>query len=1352
MNWKSTLALVLLAGAAGAWFFKGDAWGPEVGIKPANPEPPKSEGVATLDGLKVDDIAAVRVEFPYGSPLVLTKGDAKTPWKLDGNWPPRNTEALELVELLGSLRTRFHAMPIPTAESGGLDLAKFGLALDQKPITVKVTTSQADAKPIVLTFGEPQLPEGESGFTRPAYVRVGEAGEALKLGPDVMPVVRRSAEAYRRRQLFTDVERVKFGGPTPAALTLPGEDTETLTVQLPPARLLGFMAPEIAPTFAPLGFAAFAANEVRPSFTLARSGKMPEAGAATKGGEPGVTPDRLADVWRLTAPVASNAEPNRLRPVLAAVAELWVDQFVNVEVNNETAKAMLALSSPLDSPFAAASVEFAKAVIDSTPIERRMGFGVADPTVVVKRSGTDKPLAVRFGGVARFTEREEKVEIPGAPAGMQMPNRRVRTEFRYAQVVGESQFFIVAADKFADLFARTEDLTDQRVARFEAKEVQSLRITRDGGQPITLTLKKGDPKADKAEDKLDSWTVQTAGGTVPAEITRVNDLINRLVALRADSPDNREYPVTLANELLSIIVTAHDVRAEGEPDAPARVIHLSFGQPNIVNRSLPVWVATATKGEKQPRVSLVDDLAGNPQDSWLGSWIAPDTFSAMLARPGVAYRAPKLFETPKDSLETITASGFTLKKDNGEWKLTAPLVSEADPAGATKLAFTLENLTAAEFLSEAPTGPELVTFGLEKPKQTIILKFKESKEDKESKEPKAGKERKLEIGVARPGKPEVFARLDGGVVFTLPSVTVEPFTAGAVALLPLRMWTVPGDKFLSAEVTKFGEVAKDSFTITKDGANAKLTGPFTATGAVVNARPLTVAFSNLTAVKYHALTVTAPNEFGFDKPLLSVKITYLGKKPPADVEVSVSQTVIVGNLTGDGLGRYAKLDAPDAPVFVIAPGFVAAAQTPPLELLDRTLMSFSPTAFTGIARTMGKDEFEIGQGAVVGWDVLKPAKNRADQQVVEELAEALGGLKAERIAAYGKKDDLFKKYGLEPAVAVVAVTFGDKGETKTLRIGNPADPARPDGDRFVTVESASPDIAVGVLSAASATKLLAPGVAFRDRTLAKFVDVDKVVLERGDRKVTFTKVGGMWKLTEPLAAPAESAELDALLADLAKLRADSWVAEKGKDLSAYGLDKPEAKWTLTDGDKTVLVLLIGKKTPDGRVHVTTDKGGLVGLLDPLQSARLLAEYRQRRPWEVDALQIESIELTKGEAKFTLAHPGAVWVDAGKPAELMDPKVVNELLGTLGSLTAERYAVDKDADPVLFGLEKPGASYTVVAKGGAKAILELGGVVGGTDGKQRYARVVNKDRTDVFVLSATDTARLMRDRAAYVVKK
>jgi hypothetical protein len=50
------------------------------------------------------------------------------------------------------------------------------------------------------------------------------------------------------------------------------------------------------------------------------------------------------------------------------------------------------------------------------------------------------------------------------------------------------------------------------------------------------------------------------------------------------------------------------------------------------------------------------------------------------------------------------------------------------------------------------------------------------------------------------------------------------------------------------------------------------------------------------------------------------------------------------------------------------------------------------------------------------------------------------------------------------------------------------------------------------------------------------------------------------------------------------------------------------------------------------------------------------------------------------------------------------------------------------------------------------VLEIGGPVGGTDGKQRYARVADKDRTDVFVLTAADTARLTRDRGEYVMKK
>ena len=96
-------------------------------------------------------------------------------------------------------------------------------------------------------------------------------------------------------------------------------------------------------------------------------------------------------------------------------------------------------------------------------------------------------------------------------------------------------------------------------------------------------------------------------------------------------------------------------------------------------------------------------------------------------------------------------------------------------------------------------------------------------------------------------------------------------------------------------------------------------------------------------------------------------------------------------------------------------------------------------------------------------------------------------------------------------------------------------------------------------------------------------------------------------------------------------------------------------------------------------------------------------------------------------------------------------MVNELLGTLGALGVERYAVDRGADLKLFGLEKPAFTLTATSAG-VKHVLEIGGTVGGSDGKQRYVRVADKNRSDVFVLSAADTTRLTRDRAEYLMKK
>lgn len=1472
MNSKSTLALVLLAGAAGAWLWKSDEWGPKIGLKPSHAEPPLSQAASILNSLTPASLTRVEVIFPSSDPLILERPSTDSGWKMPGNWPLRKPEVEELVDLLGNLRTRFQAIPILETT----DLPKYGLAPDQKPLIVKLTTN---SQVITLTFGNPSPGIGETVFTRPGFVRINDLQEVLQLGPDVMLVVHRPADSYRRRQLFTDVERVKLspsntvpnplsptsGPEAPVAVALPGEETASIQVSRPPVRLFGIPVPRLDGTF-----------------TLTRQGKLPEPAIYTKGGEPTIPPDRLADVWSLSAPERDHAEPGRLRSLLTAVADLWVDEFVS-----PTSDVRMAVARQFVMPLPFDSIASVAARAAPIPFDVRTGLENSKLAVTVKQT-RGEAVTIRFGEIAKTGERTETMTLPGGPPGTppQTIPRRIPIEYRFAKLDGNPLVFVVAAEKQQDLSPTVEQLTDSQVARFSADEVQEVVIRHPDHPEVKLTRKKGNPKSTTPAETMDRWFLDAKPNPLLADTIRVNELLNQLAAFRSDKPDQITYPKNAPTPETFITIVAREKRAEGEPDAPARTFNLKVGKPDSIKRLLPIQL------EGWPRVTLASDQLG-PEDpeSWIGSKLFPKTISGLLTRMPQTYRGRKLFDTTDTTLSSVnvtTASGgFALaKNDTGDWKLTAPQSSDADPGKATQLATTLSTLESTEYLANEPKPEALKEYGLDKPAEVVTLGFT------------GGRTYKLELGKPRPDKPEVFARLDGGSVFGLPSTVVEQLTTGVVGLLPLRVWSTLPEKITGLEITRTGDASKDSFALAKDGTNWKLTGPFTAPVSYLNAQPLLTALGTLQAVKYQAITATNKAEFGLDKPALRIKLSYLEKKPAApgatatDEEQQVTKTLIVGGFTPNTSGSYGMLDMPNAPVFVVPTPFMIVAYTSPLELLDRSLLfldsnriakvriapaksddtfslikdekgkwsaegisfavdaerigfltqiisalpvsrlvaygdtvkwadyglekpattitvtlagdkpvthtialgnmdpsgsqfvrvddgkavgvipalasenltrkkfdyadrallAFDPTTLMGLDRKQGKDELQLTPSLAIGWDVLKPAKYKADQTFVEELTEILGKLRAEKVAAYGKKDEVFKKFGLEPPAAIITLTIGEKGEQKTLRLGNPVDAAKPDGERYATVETPNPEAIVGILPAVLANKLLTPVVGFRDHTLAKFVDADKAVLDRGDRKLTFAKVGAGWKVIEPLVTAAESGDLESLIADCGKLRVDTWVAPRTGDLKPFGLDKPEAKWVIFDGDKPVLTLLLGKKSPDGRVYVTSDKSELVGLLDPIMTNRVLAEYRQRRPWEVDAAQVEGVEIAKGGMKFELQKSGPVWIDPAKPTDPLDIPAVNELLGTLGGLRVDRYAVDKDADPKLFGLVNPEIKLTVISQGGVKRVLEIGAEVGGTGGKQRYARVADKDRSDVFVLSAADTLRLTRDRSVYVMKK
>ena len=388
-------------------------------------------------------------------------------------------------------------------------------------------------------------------------------------------------------------------------------------------------------------------------------------------------------------------------------------------------------------------------------------------------------------------------------------------------------------------------------------------------------------------------------------------------------------------------------------------------------------------------------------------------------------------------------------------------------------------------------------------------------------------------------------------------------------------------------------------------------------------------------------------DFGLDKPPYTVTVTLgLATGKP------VTHAIKLGKAEPSG-ERYVRVD--DGPAVGVLPARAAEALARgKLDFVDRTLLAFDPAQLTALARTKGKDELEIAQTGL-NWEVVKPVEAEG------RPADDRGAGRPDVPAAGGEGR------GRRPGRPGQAVRPGEarrrrscssvgteKSESHVLRLGNPVDAAKPDGDRYARVEKKDGPVVVGVLAGALAKRLLAEPLKFRDRSLAKFVDADRLTLERGDRKVTFAKVDGTWKVTEPVQADAEQADLDELVNALANLRADELAAEKPTDLKPFGLDSPEAKWKVFAGDKEVLSLARrgeGEGRP-ARLREARRRATRSALLDPKLTDQVLGEYRKRAVFpDLDASQVESRrrqlgqrELRPAQGRRRLEGPG----EAGRP--------------------------------------------------------------------------------------------------------
>ena len=1370
MRWLVTLLLLALVVAGGAYLLARDRVLTAVGLPvPAAAGP--AESLALLDQyLKPDAVTALRVG-PADKPLLDVR-KAAGKWTQPGNWPLRESEVTAVVAALAGIRTRFAVEPL------GDDPAKFGLAPGQTPVEVQATSGD---KVLALKFGRPPADPGTPDFARPAYLRVDDRPEVVRLGADLLPLLTRPADVYRRRQLVTDADRVKVGDG--ARVPLLGDAYTAVTVSRTdgPGYTLKRLAPNPAPrrdADRPAGEAAVPVNDLAAAWLLEY-----DAG--------GVGPT-------VAAPVKDRPDPAKLKAVLAGVPDLWADRFPE---------------NPKDT-----------------------GLDAPSRTVTLTRAD-GRSLVVQVGNVSRSVSKTEPAPPPqfGAPP---TPPKTTTEEYRFARLKDNPLVFELRADKLTDLFADPADLRDDKLARFGSDDVTALTVARKGEPPLTLSRKRGNKDAEVEADKADRWLI----GDKPAETSKVTELLDALARLEAKKDDRldgldaaklAEQGITPDSTKLTLTVQAKP--AEGDPQPPARTVTLLVGKDDAAKKKLavrvdgvervslvddaplklidrpafayrgrrlfevgdakletvtvtkdggpafalgggPKWTLTqplatpadeakagqlagdlgrleavefvddapkpedvdAKYGLAKPKYTVALGFAGKPQTLEVGKPREGKQESfARLAGGGNVFSVPKslvdaldagavgllplqLWSVPAESVtavEVARADGerYTLKQPGDGWKLTGPFEAAAAFAEVQPLLAAVATVKAekADSLTVEPRH------GFDAPAVKLAITHKDG--DKTA-------EKTLKIGApTAPGATTRFARFDGPV-FVVPDTILTEADKPALGRLTKNVLALDPDKL--ARVVVAGPAGATTLVKGKHGwaaEGAKFAVDAPTVTALVNtaARPPVARLVGYgPAVKWADL--------GLEQPEYTVTLTTAGDKPE-------THSLKVGKADAKGERPVRADDGPAAGVLLPRAADSLAKST--LDLADRTLLSFDPARLTQLTVATPAHLLNLAR-TPVGWELTPPNQHPADAAIVGELADRLAALRATKVAAFDPKD--LAQYGLDVPAAELTVVAGDK--PLSLAVGGSVgdDPA---DARYAAVIVPGKPVTVGVLPADLANRLLADPLAFRDRALApKLAAADKLVLKRGDRTATFEKTDGVWKLTAPASADAESADLDDLVTALGDLRADELAADAPDDLGRFGLAEPAATLTLFAGGQEKLLLLVGVAGRDGkRVYAKVAGGPLVGLLDPATSDKVRGEFRKRQVFaDLDPAKAEVLTVSTERGTFSLRKQGAGW------GPDVDAAAVTDFLAALASLKVERFAADGDADPKLFGLDTPGRVVVVAMKGAGPKTLQLGGPVGGSDGKRVYARL--PDRPGVFELGEAATATLTKERPAFAAKK
>jgi len=176
---------------------------------------------------------------------------------------------------------------------------------------------------------------------------------------------------------------------------------------------------------------------------------------------------------------------------------------------------------------------------------------------------------------------------------------------------------------------------------------------------------------------------------------------------------------------------------------------------------------------------------------------------------------------------------------------------------------------------------------------------------------------------------------------------------------------------------------------------------------------------------------------------------------------------------------------------------------------------------------------------------------------------------------------------------------------------------------------------------------------------------------------------GQWRLTSPVATPANGAKIESLLAALSSLRVvdgpKGFVADNVRDFAPYGLESPAVTIELTSNqpNEHPLILQIGKPVPDhsDRVYVRQGDQDDVVIVDAKalsEIPRTAIALRTQQVTEIEPALATQIEIQTRTQTFSLKKEAAGWLLSSPRSEKADDISVQSFLSRLGTLQTSEF--------------------------------------------------------------------------------